>query len=282
MDYYKITCRLTPDNELSRELLFAELGTLGFESFTENDDHTEAYIPVNQFSDELLVNASQGMNNLYTATFEKELIKEKNWNEVWEKNYFKPLVIDDKCLIRAPFHTDYPKAEYEIIIDPQMAFGTGNHETTHLMIASILEQKLTNKEVLDMGCGSGILSILASMKGATSVTAVDIDEWSFRNTVENARINNCENIQPVLGGAETLGTKKFDALYANIQRNILLQDMDKYVSVMKNGAEIIMSGFYIQDLEAIQQKAISLNLNYQSHKERKNWVAARFVLQLPA
>ncbi len=276
MEYTKITCLLAPDNELARELLIAELGNAGFESFVETDDNVEAYIPSAGFSPEILTSDNLQKNEFIRFTYSAEVIADQNWNEVWEKNYFEPLLIDDTCVIRAPFHDNYPTAAYEIIINPRMAFGTGNHETTHLMITAILELDLSNKKVLDMGCGSGILSILSSMKGASEITAIDIDEWSYNNTIENAELNNIMNINAQFGDAGLLTEMSFDVILANIQRNILLQDMEAYKNVLKQGGELIMSGFYTADLPVIEEKAVSLGMKLISSGERSDWCAVRF------
>jgi ribosomal protein L11 methyltransferase len=275
MEYARVRCTIEPDSELNREILTAYLGEEGFESFDELDKNIDAFIPSANLNKELLPDIFSNIP-LFKTDFEIEIIPDQNWNEVWEKNYFKPLLIDNKCLIRAPFHTNYPDAEYEIIIDPQMAFGTGNHETTSLVISKILQQDTSGKKILDMGCGTGILGILASMKGASEVTAIDIDEWAYNNTVENAKVNGVKNIAVKQGDATLLGDDRYDIIYANIQRNILLNDMKTYSSVMKRGAEITMSGFYTEDIEAIKAEAKTVGLTFKNFSEKKNWVAAVF------
>ena len=199
MDYNKITINFTPFQEWLRDVLTSQLGEVGFESFVETKSGFEAFIPVKNYSEENLNFVLNEFHKDFTFSVSTEIIKSQNWNEVWEKNYFKPLVVAGECVIRAPFHTDYPKAKYEIIIEPNMAFGTGNHETTSLVIESILENSFNDKSVLDMGCGTGILGILASMKGAENITAIDIDEWSYNGTKENAELNNINNINVKLG-----------------------------------------------------------------------------------
>ena len=278
MEYTKVSCFLEPDSEINREILTAQMGELGFDSFSETSEAVEAFIPTSVFSETLLQDETLNNLSLFKVLFQTEVIPDQNWNEVWEKNYFKPLLVEDRCLIRAPFHTNAPKAEYEIVIDPRMAFGTGNHETTYLMISAILKQDLQGKQVLDMGCGTGILGILASMRGAEAVTAIDIDEWAYNNTIENAEINQISNIDAAIGDASLLGKYKFDVIYANIHRNVLLQDLPVYASVMCKEAEIIMSGFYLEDLPAISAKAEEVGLKPAGYQERNNWVAARFTL----
>ena len=279
MEYKKVLLVLEPDNEINREILIAELGEAGFDSFTETDDAVEAYIPASQFSEEKLSQDFLSKYGLFTCSYTTDTIPHQNWNEIWENNYFKPLIIEDKCLIRAPFHTKYPNAQYEIIIEPNMAFGTGNHETTSLMISSILKIDLTGKKVLDMGCGTGILAILSSMARAAEITAIDNDENAFNTTIENTKNNNISNIKVKLGGAETLKEDKFDIILANIQRNILLNDLPFYIKVLNHGGLIIMSGFYKEDLPAIHQRAFDLGLKSKVYEEKNNWVVAQFILE---
>lgn len=278
MEYTKVTCTLSPDNEISRGLLMAELGNAGFESFVETEETIEAYIPSRDFTSELLTSEELQNNDFFRFQYTTEVIADQNWNEVWEQNYFEPLLIEDQCVIRAPFHDAYPAAPFEIIISPRMAFGTGNHETTHMMIKAMLEMDLKGKIVLDMGCGSGILSIFAAMKGAKEITAIDIDEWSYSNTIENAALNHVDNILVRLGDASLLTDQRFNVILANIQRNILLQDMVAYRNVLSLGGMLLMSGFYNADLEAIEEKAISLGLKLKCTYELSNWCAAGFSL----
>ncbi len=274
MEYTKVTFTLISDTELARELLMAELGNIGFESFVETDEAIEAYIPSKDFMIELLVSESLQDNEFFNFNYTIEVIADQNWNEVWEQNYFEPLLIEDQCMIRAPFHSDFPASNYEIIINPRMAFGTGNHETTYLMIKAILELEIKEKSVLDMGCGSGILSILAAKKGAKEITAIDIDGWSFNNTLENCELNNIKNTSVRLGDASLLDDQSFDIILANIQRNILIQDMAAYVNVLKPNGKLVMSGFYKDDLEAIEEKAVSLGMKLISTCEKSDWCAA--------
>lgn len=279
MEYIKLDCRIQPDTEINREILVAELGNIGYESFTETDELVAAYIPATDFSDNSLLHLFPVGFSRFQFSWISEIIPDQNWNEVWEKNYFQPLMIADRCLIRAPFHTEYPNAEYEIVIEPGMAFGTGNHETTSLMISLILEQDLLGKSVLDMGCGTGILSILASMRGACSVTGVDIDSWATKSAADNAAYNSVSNLEVIQGGADAIPENKFDIIYANIQRNILLNDMPKYCNVLKSGGELIMSGFYMEDIEPIKVRATTLGLQFMRFTENDNWVAVVFTLK---
>ena len=277
MEYTKTSWKIDPDSEINREILVANLGNIGYESFTETGEYIEAYIVSRDFSQEGLSDLFPEDFTLFKSSYTYEIIPDQNWNEVWEKNYFQPLMIADRCLIRAPFHTDYPKAEYELIIEPAMAFGTGNHETTSLMISAILNQDLIGKSVLDMGCGTGILSILASQRGAESITGIDIDRWAINSTIENAAINGIKNLQIIEGGVEAIPQKTFDIIYANIQRNILLKDMPGYINALKTGGELIMSGFYISDLESIKSRAEELGIQFLRSDQNNTWVAAQFI-----
>ncbi len=276
MDYIKITVVITPTAEWLRDVLAAELGKVGFESFMETETGLEAFIPEKQYSEKNLVTTLKSFEQEFTFQVEKELIKSQNWNLEWEKNYFKPLVIKEECVIRAPFHTDYPKAKYEIIIEPNMAFGTGNHETTSMMIGHILENDMTGKKVLDMGCGTGILGILASMKGAEKVTAIDIDEWSFKGTKENAELNHIENIEVKLGDSSLLGAEKYDVIFANIQRNVILADLPVYSNCLNKNGKIFLSGFYENDLPDIKNATVKLGLTEAGIKVKNKWVACCF------
>ena len=213
--------------------------------------------------------------NVSYTIFEPE---DKDWNEEWEKNFFQPIVIDNRCVIHSTFHKDYPKAEYDIVINPQMAFGTGHHETTSSILGELLDADLKGKSVLDMGCGTSILAILASMRGAAKVTAIDIDDWCVNNSRDNIALNNINNITVELGDASLLeGREPFDVIIANINRNILLNDMHAYVSCMHSGSEIYMSGFYVQDIDAIREKGESLGLKFVHYREKNNWVAVKLV-----
>jgi ribosomal protein L11 methyltransferase len=239
-------------------VLVAQLGETGFESFVETEDGVEAFIQAGKFHDADLQFVLGEFQDDFFFEVKKEVIKGKNWNEEWEKNYFEPLVIQNQCVIRAPFHTQFPHTSFEIIIEPNMAFGTGNHETTSMMIEAILETDLKGKNVLDMGCGTGILGILASMKGAARVTAIDIDEWSFKGATENAALNNIDNLTVKMGDAALLGNENFDVIFANIHKNVLISDLPAYNSVLKPGGLLVMSGFYTEDLAEITLKAKTL------------------------
>ena len=270
MIYTKVSFKISPDNEVNREILVAVLSQTEFESFNETDESVEAFWPSENFEKETTLSFIHDLD--FDIEMEDEIIPDQNWNEVWEKNYFKPLLIAEKCLVRAPFHTEYPEAEYEIIIEPNMAFGTGNHETTSLMAEEILKLDLPGKTILDMGCGTGILAILASMRGAEKITAIDIDHWAFEGTVENARVNKITNIEAALGDASLLVNQQFDIIFANIQKNIVMRDLPVYNSVLKPGGQILLSGFYKNDVPDVQNVAEGLQLISTGLREKNNWV----------
>ena len=278
MLYIEVTFTLTPWSETAQDILTALAGDIGFESFVEEDNLLKAYIQ-QKFYDEEAINGIIADFPLpdITIAYTAQEQEDKDWNEEWEKNFFQPIIIGDKCVIHSSFHKDYPKAQYDILIDPKMAFGTGHHETTSLMIESLLENNLKDKSVLDMGCGTAILSILSSLLGAANVVGIDIDEWAYNNAIENIEINKISNINLKLGGAEILNEKmKFNVVLANINKNILLNDIKKYVKTLNEEGELYLSGFYESDLDDICNECANYNLSYVSHKQKKNWVAAKF------
>lgn len=279
MNYYelKFTYDSPIETTIISDVLAAELGEIGFESFTESEDGLLAYVSdslynVKTLQDKLAEFPLENVAIHYTT----EEVEGKDWNEEWEKNYFKPIRIGSDCIIRASFHEPEPGYTYNIIIDPKMAFGTGNHETTFLMISEMLKLDLEGKDLLDMGCGTAVLAILAKMKKAGKVAGIDIDEWAYNNALENTRLNDAEDIQIVLGGAEQIQAfGAFDIVFANINRNILLNDIKHYADCMKPGALLFMSGFYTEDIPAIQAEIETNGLNFISYTERNNWVAVR-------
>ena len=274
MIYTQISFKLNPDTTENREILVAMLSDLAFESFDESEEQVMGYIP-GESVDLVEIEAITSLLPFSVVT-ENEMIPDKNWNEVWEKNYFKPLLIGNRCLVRAPFHTEFEPAEFELVIEPKMAFGTGNHETTTLVAEQILNMDLTGKTVLDMGCGTGILGMLASLKGAKSVTAIDIDTWSFESTVENARLNNILNLGAKLGDASLLGTETFEIIFANIHKNVIINDLPVYESVLQSGGKLYLSGFYTYDMPDVKAKAESLGLIETGFQEKNNWVVYAF------
>ncbi|MDE5417127.1 50S ribosomal protein L11 methyltransferase [Labilibaculum sp. DW002] len=280
MDYIELKCQIQPFTEEIAEILIAELGELEYESFTQSDDAVEAYIQVPLFDMEAVkqISLNHLSNAPFTLSYSHKTIESQDWNAVWESN-FNPVIIADQVVIRASFHTDTPKVPHDIVIDPKMSFGTGHHSTTSLMVQSILETDLTDKTVLDMGCGTSLLAILASQRNAAKVDAIDIDEWPYKNSLENIKNNGANNVSVFLGDAALLEGKKYDIVLANINRNILLNDMKRYVACLPKDGQLIMSGFYTEDLSYIQDEAKKNNLKYISHKVDLNWVAVRFIKQ---
>lgn len=274
MIYTKITFTLTPDSEENREILVAVLSELPFDSFDETEEHVLGYSPGVTFDLKIIEEITSSLP--FSVETEQELIPEQNWNEVWEKNYFKPLLIGGRCLVRAPFHTEYEPAEYELVIEPKMAFGTGNHETTTLMAEQILDMDLQGKTVLDMGCGTGILGMLAFLRGAKHVTAIDIDKWSYESTLENAHLNNIHNLEARLGDANLLGNETYEVIFANIHKNVIINDLPVYEKVLEKGGMLYLSGFYNHDMADVKTKAESLGLQERGYHEKNNWVMFSF------
>ncbi len=259
------------------DILLAELGELAFDSFVETEEGLSAYIQVNDDTADLLNDVYILNNPEFKVSYVTEEIEQVNWNEEWEKN-FEPINVDDLCYVRAPFH-ETKNVPYEIVIEPKMSFGTGHHETTFMMMKHLLNIDVTDMEVLDMGCGTAILAILALMKGAKHADAIDIDNWCYLNSIENAERNNVTNINVYEGDAELLAdkTNKYDLVIANINRNILLNDMEAYAKTLKTGGIILFSGFYTEDITAIEEAANKQNMFLDNKLERNNWVSLKFI-----
>ena len=260
------------------EILIAELGHAGFESFVENEEGVEAYIQKVEWREDILTDIQILNSSEFEIEYQSKEIDQINWNEEWEKN-FDPILVNELCAVRAPFHEPYG-LDYEIVIEPKMSFGTGHHETTFMMLTYILEGNFENKRVLDMGCGTSVLAILASMKGAKHIDAIDIDSWCVENSEENANRNNCTNIEVILGGAEKIPNQPtYHSIIANINRNILLQDLNKYINALMEGGTLYLSGFYKNDLPIIVDHCTKMGLEFVNKKQRNDWVAAKFLLK---
>lgn len=275
MNYLEFDFKVTPAQH-GVELLTAELGAAGFESFEENAQGVKAYIPTDEFQEDMFEYIHVLHSGEFSITYTSQKIQQVNWNKEWEKN-FHPIVVGDKCSVRAPFHAK-PDTRYDIVIEPKMSFGTGHHATTHMMIEFLLEEKLQGKEVLDMGCGTGVLGILAEMRGAQKVTAIDIDNWCYLNSQENAERNDCSRMEVLEGGAELLSGKRFDTIIANINRNILLQDMEVYSKSLPADGELFLSGFYEADIPVIREACEQYGMHYTEHRQREGWVAVKFTM----
>ena len=280
MKYLEFTFHTTPCTEIVNDVLSAVLGEVGFESFVEQTDGIAAYIQKDLYNETVLKEALADFPLPDTQVeYAYQEAEDKDWNEEWEKNFFQPIIIGDRCVIHSTFHRDIPQAKYDIVINPQMAFGTGHHETTSLIIGELLDNDLQGKSLLDMGCGTSILAILARMRGAAPCTAVDIDEWCVRNSLENIELNGVDRISVFQGDASLLKDQgPFDVIIANINRNILLNYMKRYVSCMHTGSELYMSRFYVDDIPIIQAEAEHNGLRFVHHKEKNRWAAVKFVL----
>ncbi len=275
MDYIEVNFKIEM-NSPEMEILMAQLGEIGFDSFMESDNGLLAYIPVDVFNESQLSSLVKPNQGQSAVDYNIKTIKEKNWNEVWESNY-DPVNIKDLVYIRAPFHDKKPTFKYEILVDPKMSFGTAHHETTSLMIEMMLDENIVGKKVLDMGCGTGILAILAEMMGASEIEAIDNDEWAYLNSKENIEKNNCEKIYVQMGDASLLKSVGYEYILANINRNVLLVDIATYATHMVKNGILLLSGFYTEDLDLIESSASKSNLNLIRKKVKNNWVAAKFV-----
>lgn len=277
MKYLEVDFHTHPCNETVNDILAALCADIGFDSFVPTDNGVQGYVPQKLFDEKALKDTLAGFPIEGTEiSYTVREMEDKNWNEEWEKNFFQPIVIDNRCVIHSTFHHDVPKAEYDIVINPQMAFGTGHHETTSLILGELLDTELKGKSVLDMGCGTSILAILAAMRGADPVTAIDIDDWCVNNSRDNIALNHIENIDVELGDASSLkGRKAFDVVIANINRNILLADMAQYAEVMHPGSIIFMSGFYVNDIPAIRAEGERLGMEFVHHREKNNWAVVK-------
>ena len=277
MNYFEINFFIVPFEEYISDVLASELGEIGFDSFVTTEVGLDAYALEKSFDEAKLKNLLSDFPFETTIDYKVTKIESKNWNEEWEKHYFEPIVIGNECVIHSSFHKNVPEAKYDIVIDPKMAFGTGHHETTSLVIGRLLQMDVMGKSLLDMGCGTAVLAILAAMKGAKDIVAIDIDTWCTENSIENIDKNNVQGINVQLGGAELLKGLHFDLILANINRNILLADMEQYADCLTTGGELYMSGFYTQDIPLIEAEANRNRLILIDYHEKNNWVAVKTV-----
>ncbi len=302
MKYLEFTFITKPSSEAVQDILSAVLAEVGFDSFVHTgsldlprqgrtddpeaplfaeaaaEDHFKAYIQRDLYDAEALKAALADFPLTdVEITYEEAEAEDRNWNEEWEKNYFQPLTVGGRCVIASTFHKDVPQAEFNITINPQMSFGTGHHATTSQMIGRLLDDDMEGREVLDMGCGTSILAILARMRGAKHCVAVDVDEWCVRNSEENIALNNIDGIDVFLGDASSLADKgPFNTVIANINRNILLNDLQFYVPRMKQGGIIYMSGFYVEDIAKIREEAERQGLRFVDARDLDGWACVKF------
>ena len=277
MKYLEIKLQITPPDPW-KEVYTSLMADAGCDSFMDGDEENEllCYIPEKDYNEDLFKDLLDNPEfPEVKVSWSVAPMEDKDWNAAWEANY-EPVLIDGKCYIRAPFHAPMPEAEYEIVIEPKMSFGTAHHATTAQMVSYLLETDAQGKAVLDMGAGTGVLAILATMRGANPVTAIDNDEWAYRNGVENAQQNGCGHLKVLLGDASLLGDEHYDIILANINRNILLQDIPQYVQCMNDGSLLFLSGFYEEDLPALRYCCAQNGLKYVDHKAKDKWVAAKF------
>ncbi len=269
IEYYFKVDPLQP----TTDILIAELGELKFDSFAETNEGLRAYIKKKEWREGILDNVRVITSPEFNIVFEVIEIERQNWNALWEQN-FEPIKIDRRCRVRAPFHTPAPGVLFDIVIEPKMSFGTGHHETTHMMLQHLLDVDLEGKSVLDMGCGTAVLAILASMKGASRIAAIDNDRWSYLNALENARRNHQPNIEVREGDIALLKDEKYDCILANINRNILLKDIPAYAKHLNPEGSLFLSGFYTEDLPLISAECNGARLSLLEKSEKNNWVAA--------
>ena len=275
MNYY--ACSFTnPENENLKDMFMELLGSIGFDSFMDTDEGFEAYCQEPALNEEELNDIMQMEQFANVKLLKKELIPDQDWNATWEASY-EPVIINEFCRIRAPFHKVEGSYKYDLIIEPKMSFGTAHHETTSQIIELMLQSDFSGLNLLDMGSGTGVLAILAKKLGSATTVAIDNDEWAYRNALDNIRLNDENDIIVELGDATSLNDRQFDVILANINRNILLRDMKEYVKCLVDGGKIFFSGFYEEDLVLITKEAERLGLTYSNHVTKNNWTAAVFV-----
>ncbi|MGV3706564.1 MAG: 50S ribosomal protein L11 methyltransferase [Arcticibacter sp.] len=276
MNYYEFVFKIEQGEEVYRDLLIHSLGEAGFDTFEETDSGFNAYISeglAEGLDEEILLNP---FRQTLAFSYKKNLIPQKNWNEVWESN-FEPLIIGDQCYVRATFHQARPEFPIEIIIDPKMSFGTGHHQTTAMVMEFLLAIDFSGKSVLDMGCGTGILAILAAKRGANDITAIDYDPVCFESTQENVALNKAPFIKALCGSKEVIPDAVYDVVLANINRNILLDQIESYANVLKPGGTLILSGFYDEDCEVLLQKAAEFGIRFSEKRLTDNWASLKLL-----
>ncbi len=271
-DYTEVRIDMSPCNETMTDVMAALLCEHGYESFVPDECGMTAYIKLEDFDRKVLDEVTAELPFDTSVTVKCETVEGRDWNQEWEKNYFKPITVDGKCVIHSSFHTDIPSMPYDIVIDPKMAYGTGHHQTTTLIIRRLLELPLEGRSVIDMGTGTGILAILAAMRGAGPVTAIEIDEFAHVNAVENVSLNHHPEINVVLGDASALaGVEPVDLFLANINRNIIVGDLQVYASRLKEGGTMLLSGFYEDDIAIVLDEARKHGLEYVGHTVLERW-----------
>jgi ribosomal protein L11 methyltransferase len=275
MNYIELTMNVEP-KEPGADILIAQLAELDFDTFVDNDNGFCAYIPEEKFNALQVDDSISAYKDSFKFNYQTKLIQQQNWNQEWESN-FQPIDVDGNCYIRAPFHKQKEGYLYDVIIEPKMSFGTGHHATTQLMIQQLMKLDIKNKSLLDMGCGTGVLAIVASMMGANPITAIDIDEWSYTNTIENLAKNNINNVVVHKGNVQLLKGKTFQTILANINKNVLLNDMIEYVKSLEKGGDLLLSGFFETDVDELTNKAIELGLIVEGKEVFNQWTMLSFI-----
>lgn len=271
-DYIEVRFELSPCDEIATDVLAALLCEYDYESFVPDETGLTAYIKKELYKEEVLTQVVSDFPLENKIRYAHEIIEGQDWNSEWEKNYFKPIVVKDKCVIHSSFHKDIPQLQYDIVIDPKMAFGTGHHATTSLIIEQLLEMEMEGKSVIDMGTGTGILAILSHMRGAKNISAIEIDPVAHANAIENLKINGADIVNLILGDASSLSNlSSVDVFIANINRNIITQDIESYVCALNMGGIMLLSGFYEEDIPVIMKVAEPLGLKYVTHKVKDKW-----------
>jgi ribosomal protein L11 methyltransferase len=271
--YIQLKLTISP-LESGQEIALAFLGEMGFESFVETTEGLEAYIQEESWTPDLLDQLYPLVENGLDIGWSLTAIPPENWNAVWESD-FQPILIEDQCAVRAHFHApiDVP---FELVITPKMSFGTGHHQTTHMMLNTLLNNPPKDEVVLDMGCGTGVLAILAEKLGAVSIDAIDVESWCFENTVENAAMNDCKKVNAIEGDRQLIPEKEYGTIIANINLNVLLLDIPLYAERLRSNGKLFLSGFYTHDIPAIESKANQNGLQMVDYQQKDNWVAAHF------
>ena len=276
MNYYEFVFKIEQGEEVYRDLLIHSLGEAGFDTFEETESGFNAYISESQAEGLEEEQLFAPFRDTVSFSYEKNFIPQKNWNEVWESN-FEPLTIGNQCYVRATFHESRPEFPIEIVIDPKMSFGTGHHQTTSMVMEFILTIDFVGKSVLDMGCGTAILAILAAKQGAKDITAIDYDPVCFESTLENIALNDVSFIKALCGSREVIPDTKYDVVLANINRNILLDQIESYANVLNTGGILILSGFYDEDCEVLLEKAAEFGIHFSEKHLSDNWASLKLV-----
>lgn len=277
MEYTKTTFRFENAEDFVPDIVAAQLGEIGFDSFEETTQGIVGYCPTRLFDEQAMNRAIGELPYHIGYKYRIEPMEDRNWNETWEQNTFEPIDIDHRCIIFGTKNAPETTCEYPITINPKQAFGSGYHQTTRLIIRYLLDFNLAGKCVLDMGCGTGVLGIVAAKRGARRVVAIDIDPWSQRNAIENAALNHAEAaIEVRLGSTEQIGGDRFDVVLANINRNTLLEQMAAYTNALNANGTLIISGFYDTDTEILRKKAESLGLRFVAEQTDENWTMCVF------